>query len=225
MNARDRILQRLRDAPAGPAPLPPDVAAFHAELAANRPASSRAERLTLFCEKMAFWRGEVVRVTPATWPQKLRELCLAKGVRSLLYGEEGEHGRALRDAGITGLTPYRRPVEEWKEELFANIDAGFTSTRGGIAETGTLIVWPDAREPRLLSLVPPIHFALLDAGQLFDTFFQAMSAQGWSRQMPTNALLISGPSKTADIQVTLAYGAHGPKELVVLLLVNEEELA
>jgi len=39
--------------------------------------------------------------------------------------------------------------------------------------------------------------------------------------MPTNALLVSGPSKTADIQVTLAYGAHGPKELVVLLLDNE----
>ena len=35
--------------------------------------------------------------------------------------------------------------------------------------------------------------------------------------MPTNALLISGPSKTADIQQTLAYGAHGPRELIVLL--------
>ena len=39
--------------------------------------------------------------------------------------------------------------------------------------------------------------------------------------MPTNALLISGPSKTADIQQTLAYGAHGPKELVLLLLQAE----
>ncbi|HMX22540.1 MAG TPA: lactate utilization protein, partial [Accumulibacter sp.] len=184
--------------------------------------SSHAERLALFCEKMAFWRGEIVRVTAASWPQKLRELCLAKGIRSLLYGEEGVHGRALREAGIAGLTPYRQPAEEWKPELFANIDAGFTSTRGGIAETGTLIVWPDVHEPRLLSLVPPIHIALLDANQLFDTFFQAMTAQEWGRQMPTNALLISGPSKTADIQVTLAYGAHGPKELIILLLVDEE---
>lgn len=53
-----------------------------------------------------------------------------------------------------------------------------------------------------------------------------MSTWGWGAdgRMPTNALLISGPSKTADIQVTLAYGAHGPKELVILLVVNEEEL-
>jgi L-lactate dehydrogenase complex protein LldG len=123
-----------------------------------------------------------------------------------------------------GLKPYDRPVEEWKQELFEDTDASLTSTRGGIAETGTLIIWPDANEPRLMSLVPPIHFALLDAGQLYDTLFAAIVGQGWSASMPTNALLVSGPSKTADIQVTLAYGAHGPKELIVLLLVDEEEM-
>ena len=224
MSARDNILQRLRAAPPGKAPLAPDVPAFHAAISAAAPASTRASRIELFCEKMAFWRGEVVRVTRAKWPQKLRELCAAKGVRSLLYGEQGEHAAALQGAGIEGLKPYDRPVGEWKKELFEDTDAGFTSTRGGIAETGTLIVWPDANEPRLMSLVPPIHFALLDADQLHDTLFAAMSAQRWSEAMPTNALLISGPSKTADIQVTLAYGAHGPKELVVLLLVNEEEV-
>jgi len=45
-----------------------------------------------------------------------------------------------------------------------------------------------------------------------------MHEQGWAGAMPTNALLVSGPSKTADIQQTLAYGAHGPKELLVLIL-------
>jgi L-lactate dehydrogenase complex protein LldG len=48
-----------------------------------------------------------------------------------------------------------------------------------------------------------------------------MQREGWANDLPTNALLISGPSKTADIQVTLAYGAHGPKELVVLLIGDE----
>lgn len=224
MSARQNILRRLREAPQGPLPLPPDVGAFHAAQAAGAAASTRHSRIELFCEKMAFWHGEVVRVTHANWPQTLRELCAAKGVRSLLYGEQSAHAAALAAAGIAGLKPYDRPVDEWKKELFEDTDAGLTSTRGGIAETGTLIVWPDVAEPRLLSLVPPIHFALLDADQLYDSFLDALREQRWSEGMPTNALLVSGPSKTADIQVTLAYGAHGPKELVVLLLVNEEEL-
>ena len=63
---------------------------------------------------------------------------------------------------------------------------------------------------------------LLDAANIYNTFYEAMQAEGWSNGLPTNALLISGPSKTADIQQTLAYGAHGPKELVVLMI--EENL-
>jgi L-lactate dehydrogenase complex protein LldG len=134
-----------------------------------------------------------------------------------------EYARGADRRRHRGLKPYDRPVEEWKQELFEDTDASLTSTRGGIAETGTLIIWPDANEPRLMSLVPPIHFALLDADQLYDTLFAAMSGRAGA-SMPTNALLVSGPSKTADIQVTLAYGAHGPKELIVLLLVDEEEM-
>lgn len=224
MSARDNILQRLRAAPQSKPPLMPDVHAFYTAQRALTSPSDRAARIELFCEKMAFWRGEVVKVTQTNWPEKVRELCARKGITSLLYSAETAHGKTIAASGITGLKPYDRPIAEWKQELFQDTDASITSTRGAIAETGTLIVWPDVHEPRLMSLVPPIHFALLDAGQIHDTLFDAMISQGWSSAMPTNALLISGPSKTADIQVTLAYGAHGPKELVVLLLVNEEEL-
>ena len=89
---------------------------------------------------------------------------------------------------------------------------------GGIAETGTLILWPDAGEPRLMSLVPPVHVALLDADRLYENLADVMRAEHWAAGMPTNALLISGPSKTADIEQTLAYGIHGPKQLITLIL-------
>jgi len=73
---------------------------------------------------MAFWHGEVVRASRDDWPAKLRELCLAKGVRSLLHGER--HAAALAGSGIAGLRCYDRPVEEWKAELFRDIDASLT---------------------------------------------------------------------------------------------------
>ena len=111
--------------------------------------------------------------------------------------------------------------------MFRDTPAGLTAARAAIAETGTLILWPDAQEPRLMSLVPPLHIVLLDAGKIYNTFYEAMTSEAWadpaSGGLPTNALLISGPSKTADIQQTLAYGAHGPKELVVLMLTEEAQ--
>jgi L-lactate dehydrogenase complex protein LldG len=47
-----------------------------------------------------------------------------------------------------------------------------------------------------------------------------MNKEHWQDGMPTNALLISGPSKTADIELTLTFGVHGPKELIVFVLEN-----
>lgn len=68
-----------------------------------------------------------------------------------------------------------------------------------------------------MSLVPSVHFVLLDVASIHADFYSAMTTEGWKDSLPTNALLVCGPSKTADIQQTLAYGAHGPRELVVLL--------
>ena len=54
-----------------------------------------------------------------------------------------------------------------------------------------------------MSLVPPVHTALLHANTIYENFAQAMHQLQWAQQMPTNALLISGPSKTVDIEQTL----------------------
>jgi L-lactate dehydrogenase complex protein LldG len=63
-----------------------------------------------------------------------------------------------------------------------------------------------------------VHIAIVKVDEIYETFSEIVEKQNWSENMPTNALLISGPSKTADIEQVLAYGVHGPKELIVLIV-------
>jgi L-lactate dehydrogenase complex protein LldG len=93
-----------------------------------------------------------------------------------------------------------------------------TTTIGGIADPGAIILWPSASEPRLMSLVPHIHIAVLEADKIYASPAEAIRELKWSQRVPTNALLISGPSKTADIEFILTFGVHGPKELVLLII-------
>jgi L-lactate dehydrogenase complex protein LldG len=164
-------------------------------------------------------KAEVHDTTAIDWPELLLGVAAAKGVRNLLIGTGTPHGALLEARAPTGLQlqHYEQPVDAWRDTLFDQIDASLTKARCAIADIGALVLWPDASEPRLMSLVPPVHFVLLDVGTIHASLHAAMTAEHWSKGLPTNALLISGPSKTADIQQTLAYGAHGPRELVVLL--------
>ena len=69
-----------------------------------------------------------------------------------------------------------------------------------------------------MSMIPPAHLAVLHTDTIFNTFSEAVNTEQWNSGMQNNVLLISGPSKTADIEQTLVYGVHGCKELVVLLI-------
>lgn len=182
---------------------------------------SPEERLERIRRMMEAVHTEFIEATEQDWPAAVQDFLTAQGARALLYAPATPDGAALeRDRRTDGpeLVPYDREVETFKERLFEGIDAGLTGTLGAIADTGSLILWPGADEPRLLSLVPHIHVALLRADRLYDTFWQAVTENRWAEGMPTNALLISGPSKTADIEQTLAYGVHGPKRLVVVVI-------
>lgn len=227
MSARDRILAKLRaSAPAHP-PAAPAVAPW---FASHRPVESAAEKARRFRHFIELAHAEVHEVSAANWLTTLRQVLAARKLDKLLVAEGTPHGELALDElppqGIDCQT-YDMAIEAWKTELFNDTPASLTAARGAIAETGTLILWPDAREPRLMSLVPPLHIVLLDASKIYNTFYEAMSSEGWadpaSGGLPTNALLISGPSKTADIQQTLAYGAHGPKELLVLMLTEQAQ--
>lgn len=218
MSSRDTILQRLRHRSGGEITAPAcDFSVL------KRPDWSTLEKLELFQKMIESVHGEVHRTTESEWVGLLAGLLQSRGVQNMLISPVHQIGQTLKEAAnsrddLPDLLIYDEVIEHWQPELFNTVDVGITSTRGGIAETGSLILWPSADEPRLMSLVPPIHVAVLYASELYSTFHEAMLAQRWHEGMPTNALLVSGPSKTADIEQILVYGVHGPKELIVLVL-------
>jgi L-lactate dehydrogenase complex protein LldG len=220
MSAKANILAKLKKSLEGTTPIRDEFDESLVTQPWSYPAEQRIPRLR---ELMEAVHGETHLTSQAEWPALLERLLSARGVPSLLVAPSTAHGQQLQahwqqSACPITLKAYDRPIEEWKAELFDATPASLTGSLGGIAATGSLILWPTREEPRLMSLVPPLHVALLKASEVYDNFYQAQQQMGWSAGMPTNALLVSGPSKTADIEQVLAYGAHGPKDLIVLIL-------
>ncbi len=210
-NARETILARLRESrqPASTAPEPylPSYGWSQQE---------KEKRLT---KGMTAVHTEVVNLKSKNWIDWINQQLPERGLHNILIGDT-EEARLLKANAdkLLQFREYDQSIESWKAELFQKVDVGLTGTLGAIAETGSLVVWPTASEPRLMSLVPPVHIALVKADTIYESFAQIVEEQNWAQQMPTNALLISGPSKTADIEQTLAYGIHGPQQLIVLII-------
>jgi L-lactate dehydrogenase complex protein LldG len=89
--------------------------------------------------------------------------------------------------------------------------------QAGIAETGTLVLDSSKERHRLVSLVPPVHIAILGASQIVGTLGEALVILRRDEQVSPIVTLVTGPSRTADIELTLAIGVHGPQELFVIL--------
>jgi L-lactate dehydrogenase complex protein LldG len=104
------------------------------------------------------------------------------------------------------------------DELFG-FDVGITAAQCAIAETGTLVLESDRERHRLVSLVPPAHIAVIKAADICETLGDALKhvRSGALSDLSRTITFITGPSRTADIELTLTIGVHGPKELYVIV--------
>jgi L-lactate dehydrogenase complex protein LldG len=121
---------------------------------------------------------------------------------------------------VAALSPAGFDARRWDamtlDELY-DFDCGITDVYAAVAETGSLVIRPSAGHGRGLSLVPSVHFAVVepknfvpDLVDLFDKI--AIDGVG------TGITIISGPSKTSDIEMNLVIGVHGPNNVKVFLL-------
>jgi L-lactate dehydrogenase complex protein LldG len=99
-------------------------------------------------------------------------------------------------------------------DFCAAADVGLTGADIALAETGSVILKMDAAQSRFISHLPPVHIVMLSTSKIVpDIFTWTTNRKG---DMPSQLVIISGPSKTADIEQTLVVGVHGPKRLIVI---------
>jgi L-lactate dehydrogenase complex protein LldG len=171
----------------------------------------------LFCARAKANQMQVTACPPEDIASAVVERLRALGVTRLLASNAPVFERlgiwtALKDAGVE--------VSRWGEgSLDAAYDtpAGLTDVFAGVAETGSLVIRPDASHGRAPSLVPEIHLAIVeprnlvpDLVDLFDKVARDNSASG--------LIIISGPSKTADIEMNLVVGVHGPGRVELFVI-------
>lgn len=95
---------------------------------------------------------------------------------------------------------------------------GLSMPQFGIAETGTLVFCASKEDPASINFVPEFSIAILKEVDILETPEEVWAAL--KGKMPRTLNMISGPSKTGDIEQTLFLGAHGPRELHVILVKN-----
>jgi len=102
-------------------------------------------------------------------------------------------------------------------EAAYELDCGVTDVWAAVAETGSLVIRPDSRHGRLLSLAPMIHIAFVQPNQIVADLIDLMDKIDGEQRAP-NITLITGPSKTADIEGSLVTGVHGPGVVRIMVI-------
>ena len=157
---------------------------------------------------------------------KVREEVNRRGATRVLAWDDkwlNCHGLAdtLRSSGIT-LEPCWLPRDavERRQRLaeLDDVPIGLTGAVAGLADTGSLALVSGPGRGRIASLLPPLHIAMLRVSQLHASYAAFLAAHPRIEDTGSNLVLVTGPSRTADIEMTLTRGVHGPGEVHVVLI-------
>lgn len=219
-SARDEILTRLKGT--SPRELPP-----RPEMRPLRElALSPEEMIAKFTEELALQEGVVHRVKSNDEVlMKLTEIAASEGLKEVIVSTDevvasldlpswgNNHGVTVRSSADFS------DRNAFKDEAFTKADAGITGADYAVAESGTLGSIHDKDQPRLLSLAPIMHIAIVPVARMVAVYEQATEAvYGDKKTIPPHFTFITGPSMTADIKATPFKGMHGPRRLIVILI-------
>ena len=145
----------------------------------------------------------------------------AAGVRARINTLVGDHSVLAWDADrlpyAVGESLASAVYGSSPRDVQAAAEIGLTGCDGAIAETGSLALLSRRGQPRVASLLPPVHVAVVRRGDLrptMGTFFEEFAQEIAGASCCT---FVTGPSRTADIELTLTLGVHGPGKVIVVV--------
>jgi L-lactate dehydrogenase complex protein LldG len=124
-----------------------------------------------------------------------------------------------RTGVIAALTASGMTLHRWDQltlDAAYDVDCGLTDVFKAVAETGSLVIRGSSGQGRSLSLVPPLYVAIVESKTIVPDLYDLFEQLG-SQNAP-DISIISGPSKTADIEMNLVTGVHGPGVVQVFVL-------
>jgi L-lactate dehydrogenase complex protein LldG len=212
-SARDQILGTLRSQPGLNVPPLPDVMTSACD--DTTPLAERIAAFTAILEKLGAPVDVASDMTAAA--TRITEVLASHNASSLALSDAAE---VLALAKDLPATIERIPHDAPRESLLRS-HAGLSTAQWAVAETGTLALVSRHERHRLSTLLPELHIALLPASRLLATLGDA-----FVRLEPNGApdaatiTFVTGPSRTADIELELIVGVHGPKALHVVIVAD-----
>jgi L-lactate dehydrogenase complex protein LldG len=211
-SSREDVLNRIRRATAAVAPDASELAKNYAGITRDyvqKGTLSENEKLALLVERLREYDAEVVESTPESLGNKIREKLGASGLQT--FAVPAGLPQPWLAAGFRWIVDKGLSHEEIEK-----VDGVVTAATCAIADSGTIVLHHSANEGRrVLTLLPDWHMCVLFASQVVATlpeYFARVS------QPPALVTWISGPSATADIEMTRIRGVHGPRQLCVVLV-------
>ncbi len=130
-----------------------------------------------------------------------------------------EEADAMVDKVLNGRT-FIRSMASFSREDAAATEVGITSADYALADTGSLVFFSESKESRLLSLLPPCHIAVIDSSKIVASLDDVLRLRPLPGADSSAIVVITGPSRTADIEMRLVRGVHGPGEIHVIVVLN-----
>jgi L-lactate utilization protein LutC len=159
---------------------------------------------------------------------RVAEICRSVGASEVALSDSGliAEMNLQEQLGAQGFSIFMPDAVSSDHEQIvarlANCGVGLTAADYAIAETGTIVLSSDEQNALLVSLLPPVHIALVRSSQIAASLDEVISKIGKERidrvDASRSVTLITGPSRTSDVELVLSIGVHGPKELHVIIL-------